>query len=157
MSFARLAQLAIVAATIVIGSPANAIPLAYGTYYDEHLSLSCSNVIFCRVNFSQLPPDKLLMANKINCRITSTTPISGAYLLISATLDGGPLTRLLPLGLPAPALIGGLNIYHFREDAHFLIGQARYPVVYVDLPSTTTNVVMFCTLIGDLVTPIPIQ
>ena len=74
--FSRLAQIAGLALGLTIGNQTNAAPLAYGTYYDETQVVSCAGSNNCRVNFSQLPADKLLMVQKINCSIQTTQPIN---------------------------------------------------------------------------------
>jgi hypothetical protein len=149
---ARFVQFAIVVLALVIGTQAKAQTI-YGTYYDDEASTSCSGVSNCRLNFSQIPADKLLMLSKINCNITTATQLTALNFLISATLGGSNLARSFPMALPAPALAGGINFYNFREDAHFLVGQSRFPFLVVGM-NTTASISMFCTLVGDLVTPI---
>jgi hypothetical protein len=150
--FARFFQASIVALALTISNQANAAPLAYGTYYDETVQ-GCVNGTSCRVNFSQLPADKLLMVGKINCQIVSGQPIESASFLISATSGGGPLQRQAPIAVTPSQLIGGSYFTNFREDTHFLVGQGRFPYVSVNA-SASTGYFSTCTLVGDLVTPI---
>jgi hypothetical protein len=152
--FARLAQFIFVALTIVIGCQAGATPVIYGTYYDESASIGCSNAILCRVNFSQLPADKLLMVNQISCEISSgAAPVPQVNLLIAATFGGANLQRQYPLSFPPAILSSGSNFTNVQQNIHYLIGQGRFPFV-VATASTPVNFSMTCTLVGDLVTPI---
>jgi hypothetical protein len=154
--FSRLAQVTLVALGLTISNHANAAPLAYGTYYDDTFSPSCPAAPSCRVNFSQLPADKLLMVGKVNCVIGSTQPITDAFLEISATAGGSPLTtRLLPIAVPPSQLFGSQYVTTFREDTHYLIGNGRFPFVLINASATTTTGwSVTCTMIGELVTPI---
>ena len=154
--FARIIQRAAISLALVTGGQVYAAPLTYGTYYDEKVSTFCdSSSAFCRLNFSQLPPDRLLMVRKINCSISSSLPIAQVILQISAT-SGGPSvsTRTLPLATPPSQLISGVYFTNFREDTSFLIGQARYPFVVAGAQGGNDVSGFSCTLIGDLVTPI---
>jgi hypothetical protein len=152
--FARFAQIAVVALALATGNQANAAPLAYGTYYDETINQNCSPSSLCRVNFSQLPADKLLMVQKINCVVVSVLPIVQAVFQISATSGGTNLQRQLPLAVPPSQLIGSIYYTSFREDTHFLVGNGRFPFIAMTASNTTTSWGVTCTLIGDLVTPI---
>ena len=154
--FARVAKLAIVALVLVIAGQAGAAPLSYGTYYDETTFYSCSSGISCRVNFSQTPADKLLMVNKISCNSTSSAQLVQGTLHIATTFGGGDLpTRSLPLVIPTTSVLANNSAYYvsFREDAHYLIGQGRFPFLLLESPVSGTKFGR-CTLIGDLVTPI---
>src|SRR5258708_37383340 len=93
--FSRLAQVTLFALGLAISNHANAAPLAYGTYYDETAVAVCINATSCRLNFSQLPSDNLLMVQKINCVTVSSQPVAYVFLRISATLNGGSLSRYL--------------------------------------------------------------
>src|SRR5688572_19505490 len=126
--FSRLAQFALVALALTISNQANTAPLVFGTYYDETLSLNCDNVSTCRINFSQLPADKLLMVQKINCSIISSQPVIRALFRISTTLGGDGLLRLLPMAVPPSQQVTGYHT-NFREDTHFLVGNGRFPFV----------------------------
>jgi hypothetical protein len=153
--FARFAQFALVALVFTISNHANAAPLTYGTYYDETLpNVQCPNTQVCRVNFSQLPADKLLRVQRINCAIASSQPVGQAFLEISATSGGGLLSRQLPIAVLPSQLISSTYWTNFREDTHFLIGQGRFPFLQIVTPATSTNTVVQCTIIGELVTPI---
>jgi hypothetical protein len=150
--FARLVQFAAVTLALVIGGPVHAAPLTYGTYYDETVAINC-NSNGCRLNFSQLPADKLLMVQKINCAIQSTQPVAQTIFQVSATLGGSGLSRNLPIALPASQLVGATYWTNFREDAHFLIGNGRFPYLQL-FAQAVANWTVNCTLIGELVTPI---
>jgi hypothetical protein len=154
--FSRLIQVTLVAQGLAISNHVKAAPLAYGTYYDETIeNINCSSASTCRVNFSQLPADRLLMVNKINCTILSSQPLTNVFFRISATLDGSPVSsRFLPIALPPSQLISGGYFTNFREDAHYLVGNGRFPYVLAQTAFvTTTNFTMACTMIGDLVAP----
>ena len=152
--FARLAQFALAALALTIGNHANAQALTYGTYYDETVATpSCPSSNACRVNFSQLPADKLLMVQKINCSMASTQLITGASLNISATSGGTSLSRFLPMAVPPSQALSGGYFTNFREDTHFLVGQGRFPFVII-FASASSAWDVRCTLIGELVTPL---
>jgi hypothetical protein len=153
---ARLAQFAFVALTIVIGYQAGATPVVYGTYYDETVSIGCSNATFCRVNFSQLPADKLLMVNQISCAIISgSAPVAQVNLFIAATSGGSNIQRQYPLSFPPSIVASGGNFTNVQQNIHYLIGQGRFPFVAVSASTTTlVSFTVTCTLVGDLVTPI---
>jgi hypothetical protein len=155
--FARFAQFAAVALAMAIVAKANAAsPLTYGTYYDEVSFANCTGTgTVCTILFSQLPSDKLLMVNKVNCRFLSSQPPTGILLGVSATSGGVNLGRFVNMALPAPgAAIGGFYATNIREDAHFLMGQGRFPTINLQLNVTSSFGQSSCTLIGDLVTPI---
>jgi hypothetical protein len=155
MRFARFVQFAAATLTLLAGTPAKAVPLTYGTYYDETVpNVQCPNTSLCRLNFSQLPADKLLVVQRINCAIASSQPVGQAFLEVSATFGGGLLPRYLPILVPPSQLIGSTYWTNFREETHFLIGQGRFPFLQVVTPITSTNTVVQCTIIGELVTPI---
>ena len=154
--FARFAQSAAFAIALCAGGQANAV--TYGTYYDETTNASCftSSTNVCRLNFSQIPSDKLLMVSRINCRFQTTGALLHATLYISATLNGSALSgRFLSLNLPA-GVASGSGGYYFTsssENTHFLIGQGRFP--YIETVSANVgNSFQSCTIIGDLVTPV---
>ena len=149
--FARFAQIAIASVSLVVGGQTHATPLSYGSYYDETVQAMCANGS-CRVEFSQLPANKLLMVSKINCAGFTFEPLIAANLQVSASAGGSPLSRYFYLAVPPAQLINGTYRSNFREDTHYLIGQGRFP--YVTLFSTGGAGTFTCTLIGDLVTPI---
>ncbi|HEV2159480.1 hypothetical protein [Bradyrhizobium sp.] len=137
------------------GCGASAAPLSYGGYYDETAgSLNCAGGNTCRVNFSQTPADKLVGIRKLNCAIGSTTPVTQGFLFAATTNGGPPLPRQLPLPIPSVAsAIGGNYYVNFEADAHWLIGQGRFPFVQIQTFGSST-VQMNCTVTGDLVDPI---
>jgi hypothetical protein len=156
--FAR-SLLAAIAFVMAVGSHAQAAPLIYGTYYDETVSgVGCTNAGGCRLNFSQTPADKLLMVSKISCRIlTSGTAQSGVTditLQISATSGGVAIQRHLPIQIPFSQTINSAFYVNVREDAHYLIGQGRFPFIFVGTGVAGSTIFMDCTIVGDLVTPI---
>jgi hypothetical protein len=149
--FARFAQLASLALTLVFGSQANAAPLTYGTYYEDTIAaLTCNSS--CRVLFSQTPADKLLMVSRITCSINSSNQPGAFQLQISTTQGGNPFSRAYDLA-PTPRLLStGVWQTQVNEQVHFLIGQGRFPNLRID---NITNVfTLYCILVGDLVTPI---
>gem|GEM_PF-3245297 len=156
--FTRLAQLTLVALALTIGNHATAAPLVYGTYYDDTVSgVTCNsaNSNFCRLNFAQLPADKLLLIQKVSCTMGSSQPLTQTFLNISATLGGGSATsRLLPIALPPPQFIGSIYFTSFREDTRWLIGNGRFPYLLAFGPIGTVWPNMTCTLMGELVTPL---
>jgi hypothetical protein len=158
--FARFAQFAFVATVLAIGGQANAGPLTYGTYYDETVSGSCASAFSCRLNFSQTPADRLLMVSKISCRIVSSgstlSAVTDITLEVLPTPGGTPLQRHLPISIPAVQIINSSYYINLREDAHYLIGQGRFPSVFLATGAAST-IIMNCTLVGDLVTPILTQ
>jgi hypothetical protein len=153
--FSRLVQIALLALGLAIGDHADAAPLAYGTYYDETAGLNCSGSTACRLNFSQLPADKLVMVQKIHCRLQSSQPVTSGTFEIASSLGGGPASsRILPITMPPPpTAIAGTFHTSFREDTHFLIGQGRFPFVVLFTAASSTFVGL-CTMIGELVTPL---
>ncbi len=51
--------------------------------------------------------------------------------------------------------MAGAYYTNFREDTHYLIGQGRFPLGEFQAGlGSATNYSIYCTLIGDLVTPI---
>jgi len=151
----RLVQLALVVAlALTIGNHANGAPLTYGTYYeDKGVPTQCTNSLTCRLNFSQLPSDKLLMVEKVNCYIQSVSPITFLNLSISATLGGSPLGRYLQLAVPAPQIIASSNNTTLQADIRFLVGNGRFPYLLVQTVPAG-NSYMDCTITGVLVTPL---
>jgi hypothetical protein len=97
-----------------------------------------------------------LMVNKISCNSTSSAQLVQGTLHIATTFGGGDLpTRSLPLVIPTTSVLANNSAYYvsFREDAHYLIGQGRFPFLLLESPVSGTKFGR-CTLIGDLVTPI---
>jgi hypothetical protein len=127
--FSRLSQITLLALGLTISNHANAAPLTYGTYYDESASAVCVNATSCRLNFSQLPSDKLLMVQKINCTTVSSQPIAYAFFQISATSGGSALSRNLPIALPLAQLISGSYSTSWETNTHFLVGTGRFPYI----------------------------
>jgi hypothetical protein len=150
--FARFAQIAVASLALVVGHQAQATPLAYGSYYDEFLAGNCSTGV-CRINFSQVPTDKLVMISKISCSAFTAFPVVQGAFQVSATAGGAPLSRTLMLSPPPSQLVNGNYYTSFREDTHFLIGQGRFPFVFLSAPGVISGVIQ-CTLIGDLVSPV---
>jgi hypothetical protein len=149
----RLARFTLIALGLTIGNHARTAPLAYGTYYDETVFVGCNSLAVCRLNFAQLPADKLLMVQKINCSmVTSSQPIGQAFFQVSTTSGGTALARQLPIALPPSQLIGPDYWTNFREDTHFLVGNGRFPFLIASANLTTWNVT--CTMIGELLSPI---
>jgi hypothetical protein len=151
--FARLAQIAAAWMALFLCGPAHATPLAYGTYYDENLQAACSGQN-CRIDFSQIPANKLLMVSKITCMVASAGPVFAGILQVSATFGGAPLPRSLILSPPPSQYNNNASLYYtnLQQDTRYLIGQGRFPaiILYTSVPSG--NIV--CTLIGELVNPI---
>jgi hypothetical protein len=156
LNSSRLAQSAIFVATLVIGTQAHPVPLSYGTYYDESSSLGCgASVTFCRIEFSQLPLDKLLLLRKIHCDFTSGVPVSDSHLYIAATPGGNPIARNLPLQfIQVGAQTDGFFRYTVDMTTQWLVGQGRHPAVFFQIPTNTATMAGECTLIGDLVAPL---
>jgi hypothetical protein len=151
---ARIVKLAIVALAMSAGDHVNAAPVTYGTYYDETVSTNCPASSSCRVNFSQLPADKLLMVNQISCQIGSNSvALAAVGLFISATSGGIPLQRNYNLSYLASSLIGGSYFTNVQQNIHYLVGQGRFPSIFASY-TAPTNTSASCTLVGDLVTPI---
>ena len=153
--FSRLVQATLLALGLTICNHSNAAPLTYGTYYDETVGANCgsTSVANCRLNFSQLPADKLLVVQKIHCSFASSAPMVQVVLHISATLGGSTLSRYVTLALPTPQVLIGNNYWmNLREDTHWLIGQGRFPSINAGMASSGTIPLMNCTLIGELVT-----
>ncbi|MBR0687474.1 hypothetical protein JQ594_16200 [Bradyrhizobium manausense] len=155
MHSTRFVELAIIAAAAVGASPIEAAPTSYGTYYDDYsVSVStCLSSAGCRVNFSQLPSDKLTLVRKVNCKIRSTEQVFVARLSVSAANGGVSLGRFADLPTPAANLINTFYYMSIDTDPQWLIGQSRFPYVEVQtigLSDTT----MVCNFVGELVTPI---
>ena len=150
----RSFQCAALALALVSGQ-ANAAATIYGSYYDETASGICNNASTCRVNFSQLPSDKLVRVNRISCETFTSKTVTKLTFRISATLDGASVSgRSLPMTVPAAQLgTSGELFTNSREDTNYLVGQGRFPVVLVTTADVTTFSIT-CTIIGDLVTPI---
>ena len=150
--FARFSHF-LVALALVPGGHAQAAALVYGTYYDEYMTgFSCgAGGVNCRLDFSQLPADRLLMVHKISCAATSLGPVTQGTFRVSATAGGAALSRSLVLS-PSSQSINGAYATNFREDTHFLVGQGRFPYVQLVFTGVPTNIT--CTLIGDLVNPL---
>jgi hypothetical protein len=150
--FVRLVEIAVAVLALVLGSAAHATPLVYGSYYDENLFFVCSSNS-CRLEFAQLPSDKLLMVTKISCSAVNGGPVLQATLRVSATAGGSFLPRFLLLSLPQALLFEGKYYTNFREDTRYLIGQGRFPSVNLALGGVGSGTVT-CTLVGDLVSPL---
>jgi hypothetical protein len=155
----RLAQFAIAAAALVIGSQAkSATPLSYGNYYDEYAVALCGSTLSCKVSFGQTPSDKLVLVRKIHCRFNSAQPLSFITFNIGAISGNNALPRRLPLQFfpvhaGAAAQSDGYFRYTVDMTTQFLVGQGRFP--YVESTGTAVAVTSGeCTLIGDLVAPI---
>jgi hypothetical protein len=152
--FSRIAGLKAIALAMVIGGNAYAGPVIYGTYYDESATNSCSASFSCSLDFSQLPSDKLLMVSQVSCKITSlSAPVVIVTLNISATSGGQSLPRNYPLSFPASALSNTAYFTNVQQNIHFLLGQGRFPSILVEA-NLSTQIVVRCTIVGDLVTPI---
>jgi hypothetical protein len=159
MNFSRLVQSTILVAALVIGTQAHAVPTSYGTYYDETATVSCGNATSCRVDFTQLPSNNLLLVNKIECVFSSQIAISTAAFYIATTAGGTSIARHLPLPF-VPSQPGtaaqsdGSFRYTVDVTTQWLVGQGRFPYVFFQ-PVTGTGLMSGdCTLIGTLVTPI---
>jgi hypothetical protein len=163
MHFARLAQIATVLATFVIGSHANAAPVVYGTYYDESVPLGqCPGMTNnCAAFFSQLPSNQLTKVRRIHCFVRTTQRIVQATLEVSAAPNGANvLSRFVPIPLPASSVTPTSDgVYHtsLDLDTEWLVGQSRFPFVGVGLAAVGGVTLFQCTLIGDLIDPIPNQ
>ena len=154
MLFDRFVQFAIVAAALAIGSQAHAQALQYGRYYDETKQADCTLGYACWINFSQLPPNKLVMLRHLHCRIASASLMQDAQLYVSATLGGGPLARRLPLpSQREPAQVSGQYRYWVDMETQWLMGQGRFPQVTFQF-SASLGATAECTLTGELVDPI---
>lgn len=150
----RLSQIALALIGLMIGGSSSAAPLSYGAYYDETGVSNCGASL-CRLNFSQTPTDKLVMVRKVNCAITSSSPVYQGFLFIATTNGGAAISRNLPLPIAAPiAISGGNYATNLESDIHWLIGQGRFPGLAF-VTSVTANIGVSCTITGDLIDPIP--
>ena len=156
MHLARFVQFAVVAAALVSGTLAQAAPLSYGKYYDDTSGFfPCGTASSCRINFGQLPPNKLVMVRKLHCLFSSSLPVVFAYLQVSATNGGGPIARNLPLEYAqVTAASNGFYYTKVDTDTQWLIGQGRFQFVIFAL-AQTGSISGECTLTGELVDPIP--
>ncbi|MBR0721182.1 hypothetical protein JQ612_18585 [Bradyrhizobium manausense] len=139
---------------LVTGGNSSAAPVRYGNYYDETADVFCSTVTTCRLNFSQTPTDKLVMLRKLNCNISTTSTLFQALLHIATTNGGLGIARSLPLPVPGPIAVGTATTTNFESDIHWLIGQGRFPYVDFDI-AAQANIIVNCTMTGDLIDPIP--
>ena len=151
--FTRFSQFVLVASLLLVSAQASAVPLAYGTYYDETVSSGCGGNT-CRLNFSQTPSDKLLLVSRINCNLQTNLQPSALLLQISATSGGSGLQRNLWLPFSPAIVSGGIYYTTFREDTQFLVGQGRFPFVQMVFLAGIGGSIS-CTMIGSLVTPLP--
>lgn len=157
MPFCRLVRFAVLAVALVSGTGALAAPTMYGTYYDETPGvLNCNTgANFCRLYFSQLPSNKLVMARKLHCEITTRSPLIQARLEVAATSGGDALPRYVQLPIP-PAITAQSNGYYYNSveiETQWLMGQSRFPLVEV-VTYAFSSIFVDCTLIGELIDPI---
>lgn len=148
----RALLLALAGFTVVTGGSSSAAPLTYGSYYDETMQLYCNTGTVCRINFGQTPADKLLMIRKINCQLQTSVRVTQGNLFIATTNGGQEIQRSLPLPIPSP-VAGSTYVTNFESDAHWLVGQGRFPYLYF-YANGLTDWNTWCTITGDLVTPI---
>jgi hypothetical protein len=154
--FDRLTMFAVVTLALAVGSQAKATPLSYGTYYDEEqVNVACAVAVSCRVNFSQLPSNNLLLLKKINCLVTSAQPLILVMVSISQTSGGASFGRGIYVNPGAAVVTSGPTEYNysFQTDAQILIGQGRYPFIEAQ-SAAGGGFNMTCGILGDLVTPI---
>lgn len=156
MYFARFPLLAVVAASLVIGSGARAVPVTYGTYFDETASPPgiCSASL-CTVFFSQVPTNKLLLVTHVACYFITPFPVTNLILGVNTFPTSGPLQRQYPLQLPQPVLHAGTYYTQISHPVNFLVGQGRYPFVQAQTGGGGGNWGIQCTYSGTLVNPIP--
>lgn len=151
----RVLQVALAGLALVTGGSASAAPLVYGAYYDETNGRTCNATGSCRLDFSQSPTNKLVMFRKVNCYIFSTGPLYSGILAIATTFGGDPIQRFLPLPIPASVYAGSNYYTNFEADIHWLMGQGRFPYLQFASTSASANFNISCTIVGDLIDPIP--
>lgn len=152
MPFARFARYAVLALPLVLGSQAQAVQITYGTYYDETLlPADCGNpgpAGQCTAWFSRTPADKLLKVTHVSCSYSAGAIPFDLVLSVAATVDIFDLGRQYHLDYPQASK--GVS----NTQMAFLVGQGRYPFVRI-YTQAQTAIRITCTLIGELVTPIP--
>jgi hypothetical protein len=153
--FVRFAQITVASLALVGGSQVHAVPLVYGTYYDE-VATTCAlvNPSTCRISFSQLPADKLLLVTKVSCTFTTSLPAARIGLFVSATAGGAAMSRYVYLAIPPNVGNAGVFYTNISEDPHFLIGQGRFPFVIMENSGAGSYALAACTISGNLVAPI---
>ena len=157
MNFTRFLPFAAVAIALVAGSQAHSVALQYGKYYDETVvqdALACSPT-FCRMYFSQLPANKLVMVRKVHCTFISAKPMLRAALNVAATSGGSAISRHLPLTMIKDPAVSPNTFFYATVDieTQWLMGQGRFPFVELE-KSDTGSSYSDCTLIGEMVDPI---
>ncbi|MGY8711090.1 hypothetical protein RAD16_35630 [Bradyrhizobium sp. 18BD] len=148
----RVLQVALAGLALITGGSASAAPLVYGAYYDETNGRTCSATSNCRLDFSQSPTNKLVLFRKVNCYISSTSPLYAGILGIATTFGGDPIYRFLPLPIPAPLYVGSHYYTNFEADIRWLMGQGRFP--YLEFVATSATFNISCTIVGDLIDPV---
>ncbi|MGW1418597.1 hypothetical protein ACWAT4_00585 [Bradyrhizobium manausense] len=153
----RLASALATGAVLLSMTPGHAAATRFGTYYDDTAATaSCASVTSCRLVFSQLPSDKLLLVQKVMCSVaTNQSRPTDAYFRIGTGPNGiNPLTRHLKLPLPAAPTADVDGFYHtsIDVDPNWLIGQSRWPFLDV-VTATVQSMSIDCALRGELVDP----
>lgn len=155
MQFVDVAKAGLAAVTIAITTQAGAVPISYGTYYEDLFvnGVACSSG-FCRVNFSQLPSNNLFMLSKINCNVVSVSPLTEAYVSVSQTSNGYTIGRIVWFNAGSGTFVGSSYNYSFEADARMLIGQGRFPFAVL-FAGGAGSISARCGIVGDLVPPTP--
>jgi hypothetical protein len=135
--FPRPTLLATVASALVVAIQANAAPVIVGSYWDETASVNCGGSL-CYVFFSQLPPNKRLMARQLDYNIQTQYQPRRATLQISTSANGvNPLTRSLPLPIPyvPPAVSGGYYYTGANLQTNWMVGEGDFHISWLSNPS----------------------
>ena len=152
--FARLICFAATVA-LMMSNPAHAQPTRYGTFYDETIVIDCPAGASCAAVFSQLPSDKLTVLHHVACNVVSSAPARMATFRISTTSSAANgMTRVMPMPVGPSVASGGSYTSNTTLHADYLVGQSRFP--FVEVATTQTgDILMQCTLEGDLIDPVP--
>lgn len=147
----RAFLVALAGVSFVTGS-SSAAPLRYGSYYDESAEVDCTSASICQLFLGQTPTDKLVMFRKVNCSITSSSPVISGHLGITKS-NGDVIPRFIPLPVPSP-VAGTTYQTNFESDIHWLVGQGRFPFIDFFTLVAANRFYFACTITGDLVDPI---
>lgn len=149
MSLARLLQFAIgCAAMAVVGTPAVAEQASYGAHYEERNQATCNGS--CWVYFSPIPANKVFIARRILCRMSSASPIIGHGFAVLQGVETGYM-RSSPLSYPTQGVnIGGSTLYYSSaNETRFAVGASRYMRVDFTTVNTAFSVID-CHVSGTL-------
>ncbi|MBR1120859.1 hypothetical protein JQ628_04965 [Bradyrhizobium lablabi] len=149
MSLARFLQVAMGGAVLaVIGIPALAEQASFGAHYEERNQATCSGS--CWVYFSPIPANKVFIARRIICRMSSASPIIGHSFAVLQGVETGYL-RSSPLFYPTQGVnIGGSTLYYSStNETRFAVGATR--LMRVDFTTVNTAFsVIDCHISGTL-------